>query len=136
MERKTGCYAIVGRTLLLLISLWAFSCTYDRAEVVPQTNVVSVSYQQDIQPIIALHCYSCHTAAATDPDKAGYAFLDDFEELQRYALKPSTANNRLTKLQARIRFVEFPGMPFKKPPLPEADIQKIEAWIQAGAPQN
>jgi hypothetical protein len=73
---------------------------------------------------------------ATDPDKAGYAFLDNLDELRRYALKPSTSNPSMTTLQARIRFVEYPGMPFKKDPLAESDIQKIEAWINAGAPNN
>lgn len=118
-----------------LALLFTVGCTYDQAsEVTPELQ--QVSYQDDVKPIIAMHCYSCHTASATDPDRAGYAFLDDFEELKRYALRPSTANASMTKLQARLRFVEFPGMPFKQDPLSESDIQKIEAWIRLGAPNN
>ncbi|MHA6248131.1 hypothetical protein ACXYMU_09360 [Pontibacter sp. CAU 1760] len=117
------------------VMLLTAGCTYDQAsEVTPALE--QVSYQADIKPIVATHCYSCHTANATDPEKAGYAFLDDFEELKRYALRPSTSNASMTKLQARLRFVEFPGMPFKQDPLPEADIHKIEAWIKLGAPNN
>lgn len=114
----------------------AFSCTYNEAPEINVEEPVSISYELDIKPIIAANCYSCHSASATDPDKAGYAFLDKFEELQRYALKPSTSNASMTTLQARIRFIEFPGMPFKQDPLPESDIEKIEAWIKAGAPNN
>lgn len=112
------------------------SCTYDEALEIADEQPITVSYESDIKPIIVANCYSCHTASSTDPDKAGYAFLDRFEELQRYALKSSTSNPSMTTLQARIRFVEYPGMPFKQDPLPEEDIQKIEAWIKAGAPNN
>lgn len=125
----------VFQLLVSLTALFILGCTYNEAEDVAPEKI-DVSYKEDIKPIIAAHCYSCHTASATDPDKAGYAFLDDFEELKRYALRPSTTNSSLTKLQARIRFVEFPGMPFKQAPLPESDILKIEAWIKAGAPNN
>ena len=116
--------------------LFAWGCTYDEALEIADEETITVSYQEDIKPIIAMNCYSCHSASATHPDKAGYAFLDNFEELQRYALKPSTSNAAFTTLQARIRFIEYPGMPFKQDPLPEEDIQKIEAWIKAGAPNN
>lgn len=122
--------------LYLVIVLFASGCTYHEAPEVPEVETISVSYQDDIKPIMVTHCYPCHTASATHPDKAGYAFLDNFEELKRYALKQSTSNASLTTLQARIRFIEFPGMPFKEDPLPEEDILKIEAWIKAGAPNN
>lgn len=132
---KISSLSVALYLLLVLTALFAFGCTYDQAaDAAPESS--NVSYKEDIQPIIATHCYSCHTAASTDPEKAAYAFLDDFEELRRYALRPSTTNASLTKLQARIRFVEFPGMPFKQPPLAESDILKIEAWIKAGAPNN
>ncbi|RIJ42036.1 hypothetical protein [Pontibacter oryzae] len=124
-----------GKVLSLILTLFAFGCTYDKAADV-QPALQSVSYQTDIKPIMAANCYSCHTASSIDPDKPGYAFLDEYEELKRYALKPSTSNPSLTKLQARLRFIEFPGMPFKEAPLPESDIQKIEAWIKLGAPNN
>lgn len=135
MVRKCRFSYAAARILFTLSLLFTFSCTYDEAaEIAPET--IEVSYKEAIQPIMAANCYSCHTAASTDPDKAGYAFLDDYEELKRYALKPSTSNSSMTKLQARIRFVEFPGMPFKQAPIAESDIRKIEAWIKAGAPNN
>jgi hypothetical protein len=56
--------------------------------------------------------------------------------LQNYALSPSTVNPIYTKITARIRHIEFPGMPFNRPPLAEEDIKKIETWIKNGAPNN
>lgn len=134
--------------LLLIKKAWGFlwltfiffvsSCTYDQAlEVEPlAAEEMRISYQEDIQPIIATHCYSCHSVNATHPEKPGYAFLDDYEGLMRYALKTSVSNPAYTTLQARLRFIEFPGMPFKEEPLPESEIQKIETWIKMGAPNN
>ena len=103
----------------------------------PETpEEVSISYIEDILPIIEANCYSCHSATATHPERPGYAFLDSYEGLKKYALKTSVSNPAYTTLQARLRFIEYPGMPFKEDPLPEAEIEKIEAWIKLGAPNN
>lgn len=134
---------LTGVTLFL----FSFSCTYDKAmevsPVLPESGdsaeapeEMIVNYKQDILPIIEANCYSCHSATATHPEKPGYAFLDSYEGLKKYALKTSVSNPALTTLQARIRFVEYPGMPFKEDPLPEEEIEKIEAWIKLGAPDN
>lgn len=119
-----------------LIALLIFvRCTYDKAldagPVIP-----FVSYKDEIKPIIVANCYQCHSSTSTDPKRPGYAFFNDFNELQRYALKTSTANSAYTTLQARIRHIESPGMPFEKSPLPEAEIVLIENWIRGGALNN
>ncbi len=121
--------------LFLIVITLLVACTYDKAAEVDPI-ISNVSYKDDIQPIISINCYSCHSSIATDPERPGYAFFDDFNELKRYALKPSTVNAELTTLQARLRQIEFPGMPFKRNPLPESEIQLIEKWIKAGAPNN
>lgn len=120
----------------LIALLIPVGCTYDKAldagPVIP-----FVSYKDEIKPIIVANCYQCHSSTSTDPKRPGYAFFDDFNELQRYALKPSTNPNfNGTKLQARIRHKESPGMPFEKSPLPEAEIVLIENWIRGGALNN
>jgi uncharacterized membrane protein len=144
MEKRHS-YSFLPQTipglLWLIFLLFNSSCTYDKAtEAIPQVpetpEEIVVSYKEDIQPIIEAHCYSCHSATATHPEKPGYAFLDSYDGLKKYALKTSTSNASMTTLQARLRFIEFPGMPFKEEPLPESEIQKIEAWIKQGAPDN
>ena len=137
-HKSIGRYTCSATPAVCLLALFflAVSCTYDEAAEPVMEEAISISYLADIKPIIVANCYNCHSASATHPERPGYAFLDNFEELKRYALKPSTANPNLTTLQARLRFIEYPGMPFKEDPLPEADILKIEAWIKAGAPNN
>lgn len=130
--RTTG--LLLTSLLCLATSSFLGGCTYDQAPEEPM--LPTVSYATEIKPIIETNCYSCHSSTATDPDRPGYAFFDDFAELKRYALKPSTTNAAYTTLQARLRFIEFPGMPFQKDPLPEAEILLVEAWIEAGAPNN
>ena len=131
-KTKTNLFTVL---LFLFASGFLTACTYDKAPEIDPV-ISTVSYKNEIQPIMATHCYSCHSSLATDPERPGYAFFDDFNELKRYALKPSTVNAELTTLQARLRQIEFPGMPFKKDPLPESEIQLIEKWIKAGAPNN
>ena len=126
---------LVAPLVGLFLITFLISCTYDKAEEVDPV-IFTGSFNADILPIIETNCYSCHSSTATDPERPGYAFFDDFNELKRYALKPSTVNAELTTLQARLRHFEFPGMPFKKDPLPESEIQLIESWISGGAPNN
>ncbi len=122
--------------LTFLMAFFIFSgCTYDAATEIDPV-ISKVSYKDEIQPIIATHCYSCHSSTATDPERAGYAFFDDFTELKSFALKPSTVNPQYSTLVARLRQIEFPGMPLKSAPLPESQIQLIELWVKAGAPNN
>ena len=125
------------RSRFIFLSILSFfqGCTYDSApEIDP--NISAVSYSQEIKPIIEANCYRCHSATSTDPDKPGYAFFDDFDELKYFALKKSVFNPAYTTLQGRIRHIEIPGMPFNEDPLPEEEIQLIELWIKAGAPNN
>ncbi len=83
---------------------------------------------------LGLPCRRRHSGR--HPEKPGYAFFNDFNVLRSYSLAPSTANPNYTKIQARIRHIEFPGMPFNEPMLPEEDIVKIETWIKEGALEN
>jgi hypothetical protein len=121
--------------LVIFIFVQANGCTYHDVAL-PDAQPFLGSFATDIKPIIESRCYSCHSANATDPHRPGYAFFDDFEELQRYALKKSTSNPSYTTLQARLRYIESPGMPFEQDPLPEEQIVLIESWIAAGAPNN
>ena len=127
-------FSFLLNALFFCSTLFITSCTYDKGTEVPFDS--NVSYSKDIQPIIENNCYTCHSSTATNPEKPGYAFFDDFDELKRYATKTSTTNVAYTTLQARIRHIESPGMPFNRDPLPEAKILLIENWIKAGAPNN
>jgi uncharacterized membrane protein len=121
--------------IALIVISQVGACTYHDIDA-PDALPFEGSFNADIKPIIESRCYSCHSTNASDPHRPGYAFFDDFEELKRYALKKSTVNPSYTTLQARLRYIESPGMPFEQDPLPEEQIRLIESWIGAGAPNN
>lgn len=127
--------------LLLLISITSIlsGCAYNRAEETEREikpSPASISYSLEIKPILVTHCYSCHTDTATDPESPGYAFFNKEDDLKKYASSPSPTNPSYTRMQARLRGIETPAMPFQKPALPDSVISKIDAWIKAGAVLN
>jgi hypothetical protein len=95
-----------------------------------------IQYVRDVEPLVAAHCFTCHSDTATHVKKAGYAFFNRFDQLKKYALDPSPDHPAMTKIQARIRYIDLPGMPLDQAPLREEDIVIIEKWIQEGAPHN
>jgi len=103
-------------------------CYYDvEEELYPDTgcDTAQISFAADVLPIIENRCYKCHDAASN----FGNVTLEGYDNLLVYA------NNG--KLLGVIR--REPGyspMPKNEPPLLECEIAKIEAWIQAGAPNN
>jgi hypothetical protein len=122
---------------LILLS----GCTYDKqAEPIPLTpsdTLATVSYSKVIKPILQANCYTCHSDTSKNPEKPGYAFFNNFNELRNdYALKTSPSNTSYTKLIARLRGIETPRMPFKRDPLNDSLIVKIETWIKQGAKEN
>ncbi len=125
---------IVTLSLLFIIT----SCAYNKSDeaIVPAGAKPTISYQQDIKPILILKCYTCHSDTATDPEKPGYAFFNNFDVFHQYATSASTANADFSKIIARLRYVESPGMPFNRPKLSEEEIVKIEIWIKEGALNN
>lgn len=111
------------------------NCTYNKGETPVPFNK-NVRYTVDVKPILITHCFKCHSDTATNPDRPGYAFFNNFNEIQNLALKTSTANPNYTVLIARLRHIESPGMPFQETPLSDSLIQVIQDWVLVGAPNN
>lgn len=110
-------------------------CAYNKGETpVPENN--NVRYSADVKPILITHCFKCHSDTATNPDRPGYAFFNDFNDVQTLALKASLADPNYTVLIARLRYIESPGMPFREAPLSDSLIQIIQDWVLLGAPNN
>jgi len=110
-----------------LASLLA-SCTFDsaglRPNVAPCDTADSSSYVQDIVPILAAKCYSCHTGTSSS---SGIA-LDTYSDLSGYS----------SGLPGNIRHLSgYNAMPpLPAPKLSPCEIRTIERWIEAGAPEN
>ena len=116
---------------LALLVLGVSGCYYDNEEDLygqlqpVGCDTLSVTYATDVVPVLARECYSCHEPS----DPGGGIVLTTFE-----GLEASIANG---KFQGAIN--HLPG--FKKMPqggnqLPDCELQKINAWVNLGAPNN
>lgn len=86
---------------------------------------LNVKFATDINPIIQMQCVSggCHEAGG---GTSGYD-LSDYTNLKPYAD------------QGRIRARVIDGKPTFMPKsgkLPSSDLEKIDCWLKAGAPNN
>ena len=117
------------KTILYLLCLSALSaCYYDSEEDLYPTvecDTVDVTYTEKILPIIRNNCYGCHDQASN----FGNITLEGHDQLKRYV-----DNGQL--LGVIRRESGFSPMPKNGPPLVDCDIEKIEVWIQQGAPDN
>ena len=111
--------------LFYLIALTALSsCYYDiESELYPNCNVPeSVSYELDIQPIISGNCAisGCHVQGGTGPG--------DFSTYN--PLKARVDNGTFEEEVISARTMPPSGS------LGECNILIIQAWLDAGAPNN
>lgn len=103
-------------------------CYYDvEEELYPNTgcDTLDVGYATTIAPIIEDNCLNCHNAAAN----FGNVTLEGHNNLKTYA-----GNGQLLGV---IRHESgFPAMPQGAPQLVDCTIEKIEKWVNDGAPDN
>lgn len=113
----------------LLASLLTLSaCYYDVEEEIYGTtecNLEDITYNATVLPIIEDNCYRCHDAAN---NFAGIT-LEGYDRL-----KILVDNGDL--LGVIKHEAGFSPMPKNEPQLLECEIEKIEAWVAAGAPNN
>jgi len=116
------CIMTVGFSLCML------SCYYDvEEEIYPYLNCETdmMSYQSDILPILQSNCYRCHGAA----NNFGNITLEGYEKVRNYV-------NSGQLIGAIKREPGFSPMPKDRAQLLLCNIEKIEAWIADGAPNN
>jgi hypothetical protein len=93
-----------------------------------------LDYVRDIKPILAEHCYRCHGASQHKGqlrlDTAALA-LQGGENGP--AFKPGRSADSLMVQLIKGAHDEIPRMPYKKPPLSDAQIAAIVRWIDEGA---
>ncbi|HTB51520.1 MAG TPA: hypothetical protein VK718_02005 [Ferruginibacter sp.] len=90
-------------------------------------DTANTKYNEDIVPLMKLHCYYCHGDANTAG--SGGISLATAAQLQKYA-----ANNMLIG-----DLVHFPGyvpMPYGMPILSPCEINKFIDWVNRGAQDN
>jgi mono/diheme cytochrome c family protein len=91
----------------------------------PDGNDVSTSnaadYHDEIQPILAKHCYACHNAKKAKAKLNLEAFADEASILK--------ARKTWKKIYDQINAREMP--PEEKPRIPAPELEKLTAWIEA-----
>jgi uncharacterized membrane protein len=107
------------------------SCYYDNEEYLygnAPCDVSAVTYSVTVSSILATNCYSCHSTASGNASGGGIV-LDSYAKLKPYA-----TNGQLTGSITHAG--GFSPMPKGATKLSSCDIQKIQAWANAGAPNN
>jgi len=125
--------------LLLLISgsIWLCACSKSSEDTVGGGNpppggnpgncvTTNMTYSGHIAPIIQANCFACHSNA--NANISGFS-------LEGYSnLKARVDDGRL--LGAITHTSGFTPMPQGGSKLPDCTINRIKAWIEAGAPNN
>ncbi|MEO6759835.1 MAG: hypothetical protein ABIO24_10315 [Saprospiraceae bacterium] len=114
--------------LFAVLSLLALpsGCTYDNELDLygppAVCDTVGMRYSVEIKEILDKNCYSCHTV---DNNISGYPF-EDFETFHLYAISGTLVN----RINDPIKPMPQSGL------MSLCDRQKVEAWVNAGAPNN
>lgn len=120
---KLQCAAILG----LLTIYTTSSCYYDVEEVLYPNgcNTTEVAYSGDIAPLLDRSCITCHN----DLSQNGGINLEGYENVLR-----QVESGKL--IGAISHDPGFSAMPQGGPKLSACSISKVQAWIDAGAPDN
>jgi uncharacterized membrane protein len=119
---KSSILFISGIICLSSCSFALYSCTREK---VSPTNIQcnsTISFANDVMPIIQANCIGCHDQGNAS---AGYDF-------STYASVSANANQIIGSLKAS----GYQLMPIGGPALPDSTIQKIECWISQGKLDN
>jgi hypothetical protein len=121
--------------LLATLPIMMQSCYYDNeAHLYPKATAgdTAVSYSKRIAPMMSSHnCLSCHTGVFP----SGGLKLETYDEVKAIALDKSKGpDGRLYGAVAHLP--GYIAMPQGGNKLPDADIQAIKKWVDAGAPNN
>ena len=115
-------------SIVTLTQIFSLGCYYDVEEdLYPsiECQTEEMSLVVDILPILEADCMQCHSASAN----FGNVSLEGFDQLSKYV-------NDGSLLGVIKHDPGFSPMPKGAPKLLDCEVQKIEAWIQAGALNN
>jgi mono/diheme cytochrome c family protein len=99
----------------------------------PAPAASAVSYATDVQPIFDQNCVKCH--GGSDGKKGGLS-LKSYDDLMKggqdgQVIVPGDAANSML-----VQAIAEGKMPKRAPKLPQAQIDTIAAWVNAGAENN
>jgi cytochrome c len=105
-----------------------------------QKEGVSVSFANQVKPILDQNCVECHKAAGQGYSKSGLR-LDSYESLMAGTkfgpvVKPGSAISSSLYLLVAGKADPSIRMPHNRAPLPDATVEMIKDWIDQGAKNN
>jgi len=116
-------------TLAILVIFWSMSA------IAADPAAPKVNYQEHVAPIFQARCNSCHNA---DKQKGGLT-LDNYSAAMQgggsgKVVEPGDPSS--STLWGLVTHAAQPNMPPKSPKLPDAELDVIKRWIEAGAPES
>jgi len=122
-------------TALFVLSVVVYACSKSNETDVrarsygtlpSDCDTAHMSFTTDIKPILQTYCYACHS-------NANYAIsgarLEDYSDVVHH-VEDGDILGTITHAAG------FPAMPQDGPKLSDCNINKIKAWINAGAINN
>jgi hypothetical protein len=93
-----------------------------------------VNYKDDVAPIFNARCNGCHN----NDKKKGGLVLDGYASMMQgggsgAVVEPGDPDN--SRLYLLVAHQEEPAMPPNSPKIPDAELDTIRRWIEAGAPE-
>jgi hypothetical protein len=113
---------IVGLIAFSSCSIALFSCTREKVTPVAAQCNDTISFSNDIIPILQANCIGCHDQGNAS---GGYDF-------STYTSVSANANAIIGSVKAS----GYQLMPIGGPALPDSTIQKINCWIEQGKLDN
>ena len=105
-----------------VISLLLFSCTREKVTPIDQQCNSTISFANEVLPIMEANCVSCH-----QPGNASGGY-----DLSSYNAIAANANAIVGSMKAN----GYQLMPLGGPALADSTIQKITCWISQGKQDN
>lgn len=103
-------------------SVVLFSCTREKVTPIDEQCNTTISFSNEVMPIIQANCISCHDQGNAS---GGYDF-------STYTSISANSNAIIGSVQAN----GYQLMPIGGPALPDSLIQKISCWISQGKKDN
>lgn len=123
--KKKFRYILAGSVLLLIVYLTITACTKDKVQPAPidATCTDTISFANDILPIMENNCTSCHDA---NNPSGGY-------DLSNYAGVTQNTGKVLGSIR---QDGSASSMPQGSDKIADSLIQKVNCWINQGAKNN
>lgn len=114
--------------LVVLVSLVPRACENNN-EVdlygIIECDTLNITWESDIKDILAANCVVCH-----GPVTARNNVRHDSYEAEMIVVNDGRLRGVVNHLDG------YPRMPYNMPKLPECELNKINAWLNAGAPEK